>query len=156
MSKFKVVSTYEGHPSGVWAMDVSNKGNLLVSGGSDGTLFLWDLRGNRPVGSLNIERPIYSVSMGDQDILVGGGSGWLGQVDLRKQEVVSGGEQTATGVQMDTQISNRYGIAVVTDIQGELSVYSLSDLSLLVRSDFDWSYGNRVPFLFHGRPTPAR
>ncbi len=149
MNKFKVLSTYEGHTSGIWAMDVSHKGNLLVSGGSDGALFFWDLRGNKPVGSLTIERPIYSVSMDDQSVLVGGGSGWLGQVDLRKQEVIRGGAETATGVQLNTQISQRYGIAAVADIQGELTVYSLDNLSPVVATDYDWGYENRVMVLLY-------
>lgn len=39
----------EEHKKGVWTLDYSNDGALLLSGSADGTLLLWDVKDKKPV-----------------------------------------------------------------------------------------------------------
>jgi WD40 repeat protein len=47
---------------------------MLVSGGSDGSLLLWDTRDNNCTSSLSLDIPIYSIKhSGENSFMVSGG-----------------------------------------------------------------------------------
>src|SRR5206468_2420266 len=83
------VRSLAGHSGPVWSVAVAPDGQMLLSGGKDGTLRLWDLGGDRPVRTL---------AKGNQEIrhvafaADGGRVFWASGASLRLLDLASGQE----------------------------------------------------------------
>lgn len=51
--KLVLETILKGHTAGVWTLDHSKNEGLLISGGNDNTINLWDTKTNRLIESLN-------------------------------------------------------------------------------------------------------
>jgi WD40 repeat protein len=49
LEKYQLVKTLKAHTKGVWCCDYSPKEDILLSGGNDNQVILWDNKTNKPV-----------------------------------------------------------------------------------------------------------
>jgi hypothetical protein len=65
LKKNFIVKVLKGHQNTVWTLKVSNDSSYLVSGGSDGMVFIWDLQDSfKRVQSFFFGKNVYCVALG--------------------------------------------------------------------------------------------
>lgn len=120
-----------GHASGVYTLAADDK--LLYSGSGDGMLATWDLNTLEPAPfSVNVGKPIYSVSVHGDRIYIGQSNGGLHVVDRAQKKELQHIQIHNNGI-FDILIDSKENRLYTAGGEGSIGVFDLADMRLRIQ-----------------------